>query len=84
MVGQGLRGGLYGLAGMTLVAGIINVISLIGIRYLKRWGLILFTVLSVFDMVATAYDLVNYSQFITIGIYLLILIFLWSNYKKFS
>lgn len=84
MVGQGLRGGFYGLAGMTLVGGIINVIALVAIRYLKRWGLILFTILSVIDMANTAYNLMSYTQFITIGIYLIVLVFLWGNYKKFN
>lgn len=84
MVGQGLRGGFYGLAGMTLVGGVINLISIVAIRYLKRWGLILFTILSIIDMMGTVYDLMSYAQFITIGIYILILVFLWVNYKKFS
>lgn len=84
MVGQGLRGGFYGLAGMTLVGGVINFISIVAIRYLKRWGLILFTILSIIDIWSTIYNLMSYTQFITIGIYLTILVFLWSNYKKFN
>lgn len=84
MVGQGLRGGFYGLAGMTIIVGIINLVAIVGIRYLKRWGLILFTVLTALDIVVTTYNIMDYNQYITIGIYLLILAFFWGNYKKFN
>ena len=82
--GQGLRGGLYGLAGMTLIVGALNVVSLVAVRHLKRWGLILFTALSVFDMLTTAYTVVSYTQFIPMAIYIAVLAFWWNNYDKFK
>ena len=71
----------------SAAAGAVVIITAIGVRKMKRWGLYLFTLVTIVSVVAIIYYKLyidNFGNVAGILINVVALIYLWSISKKFN
>lgn len=87
--GMGKNKAILGSGGLALIQYVGVIVASFGIRYMRRWGLYIFTGLTVIGAIASIYSFIAIPNikvivFISWGIDALIMIYLWKISKMFK